>query len=217
VLLRPGLLKGTVVLLAGAGGPSDGIRGVVGGRAAELGAAVLELDQVRGEEDAVEQAVAITLDSSPGPLGTLVVEGGECFEQALTQTGDGLDALRGTLDGSWNVVRAVANRAFIPAPDGGKIVLVAPAPAAGGEPDPGRDGTRAGLENMARTLSIEWARHAIRLTALLPAPGVRTVDVADLALFLASPAGDYYSGCRFDVGSGTPVGGPPVRALPSGP
>ena len=59
---------------------------------------------------------------------------------------------------------------------------------------------RAGLENLARTLSIEWARHGIRTAALQPGRETDPDEVAELTAFLASRAGDYYSGCRFALG-----------------
>jgi NAD(P)-dependent dehydrogenase (short-subunit alcohol dehydrogenase family) len=73
----------------------------------------------------------------------------------------------------------------------GLIVLIAPARG-----DVHHAAARAGLENLARTLSIEWARHGIRPVAILPgAPGA----VAELVAFLASPAGAYYAGCAFTL------------------
>jgi len=73
----------------------------------------------------------------------------------------------------------------------GKLVLIAP-PA--GAP------ARAALENLARTLSIEWARFGIRTTCLTPGPATSDAQVADLVAYLLSPAGDYFSGCRLDLG-----------------
>ena len=61
------------------------------------------------------------------------------------------------------------------------------------------DAARAGLENLSRTLSIEWSRHGV--TAVTIAPGATTAgsEVAALAAFLASPAGAYFSGCLLDL------------------
>jgi hypothetical protein len=95
------------------------------------------------------------------------------------------------LDTAFIATRAVAN-AWIAAERGGKVVLVAPA---GDEP------LRAALENLARTLSVEWARHDIRPTAILPGTTTSADEVAQLVAFLASPAGDYYSGCGFSLGN----------------
>ncbi len=80
-------------------------------------------------------------------------------------------------------------------PKAGRIVYLAPAPDAGA-PAPA---ACAGLENLARTLSIEWARHGI--TTVTVAPGVRTTagEVAALTAYLASPAGAYFSGCLLDL------------------
>jgi predicted NBD/HSP70 family sugar kinase len=71
--------------------------------------------------------------------------------------------LRAALDGTWNATRAVVNAALRPA-GGGKVVLVAPAPGAGEH----AGAVAAALENLARTLSVEWARYAVRPTAILP-------------------------------------------------
>lgn len=94
------------------------------------------------------------------------------------------------LDAAFLAARAVANR-WIAEERGGKVVFVAP-----------RDDApqRAALENLARTLSTEWARFTITPTAILPGPRASEDDVAQLVAFLASPAGDYYSGCAFRFG-----------------
>ncbi|MBA3329246.1 MAG: hypothetical protein H0T43_13190 [Solirubrobacterales bacterium] len=79
---------------------------------------------------------------------------------------------------------------------GGKVVIVAPRPDSGEH----AGASVAALENLARTLSIEWARHDVRATVLAPGPAVAQ-DVLDaFVAYLASPAGDYFSGCRFDLG-----------------
>jgi NAD(P)-dependent dehydrogenase (short-subunit alcohol dehydrogenase family) len=98
------------------------------------------------------------------------------------------DEVRGALDGAWDAIRA---HMLPPQRSGGLIVLVAP--QAG---DPHREAARAGIENLARTLSIEWARYGIRPVAILP--GDRDA-VAELVAFLASRAGGYYSGCAFTL------------------
>jgi hypothetical protein len=99
------------------------------------------------------------------------------------------DGVRAALDGAWDAIRA---HKLPPSP--GLIVLVAPPPGS-----PHHAAARAGLENLARTLSIEWARHDIRPVAILP--GVRTTppETAELVAFLASKAGAYYAGCAFTL------------------
>ena len=60
------------------------------------------------------------------------------------------------------------------------------------------------MENLARTLSIEWARHQVRIVAIHPGRETTAGEVGDLVAFLASPAGAYYSGCAFTLGSAGP-------------
>jgi hypothetical protein len=97
------------------------------------------------------------------------------------------------LDGAWDAVRPVAREAMIEK-GGGRILLLAPRP--GG---PEAEAVRAGLENLARTLSVEWARFQVRPVAILPGSATSPAEVAELACFLASPAGEYYSGCAFTL------------------
>jgi citronellol/citronellal dehydrogenase len=96
-------------------------------------------------------------------------------------------------------VRTVATAAFIPDERGGKVTLIAPPPAVGAVA-PSAAGVRAATENLARTLSIEWARHGIRTVAITPGPCTTDAELATLAAYLASPAGDYFSGCRLALG-----------------
>jgi NAD(P)-dependent dehydrogenase (short-subunit alcohol dehydrogenase family) len=78
-------------------------------------------------------------------------------------------------------------------------VLIGPRPAVASFAAP----ARAALENLARTLSVEWARYGITSAAI--APGARTSDddLAELVCFLVSVAGDYFSGCLFELGADT--------------
>ena len=91
------------------------------------------------------------------------------------------DDLRLGVEGTWLLTHAVATKAMIPDSRGGKIVNVTPAAPT----------VRAALENLARVLSIEWARFDIKLD------GDRSRRAAGdrMARGLpASPAGDYVSG-----------------------
>ena len=109
----------------------------------------------------------------------------------LVWDGASLAGPRDVLDGAWLAIRPVAA-----ASHGGKLLLIAPPPC-----DAGAEAARSGLENLARTLSIEWARYGIRTAALLPGEATDPGEVAELAAFLASRAGDYYSGCHFRMGA----------------
>ena len=163
-LLRPGLLEGTTVAVTDAAG-GEGPRA--------LGATTPALDVAFPLDDDALAAAAAQL----GGVDVLVCDGRPLFADA----GGGLAGLRAAADGCFAAARAVANAAFIPA-GRGKVVLLAPA----------HPSTAAALENTARTLSIEWARHGI-VIACVHEPAASDALVA----FLCSPAGDYYSGCAF--------------------
>jgi NAD(P)-dependent dehydrogenase (short-subunit alcohol dehydrogenase family) len=179
-MLRAGLLEGIVV--ATAGGAAH-----VADACAALGATTVALDADLADEDAVIAAAAAL-----GAVHALVCDAATPFAAA----GGGVQGFGAGLDGAWNATRAVANAAWIPG-EGGKLVLLGPRP---------RDGAHAralgaALENAARTLSIEWARHAIRTSAVLPGDATTDDDVSELIAYLASPAGDYFSGCAFTLGA----------------
>jgi NAD(P)-dependent dehydrogenase (short-subunit alcohol dehydrogenase family) len=108
------------------------------------------------------------------------------------------DGLRACLEGAWDATHAVVNHAFLPAeqsPSARRIVYLAPAPGAG-EP---AGAARAGLENLSRTLSTEWARYGITVVTIAPGDRTAAGEVATLCAYLASPAGAYFSGCLLDL------------------
>ena len=115
--------------------------------------------------------------------GVLVWDGAAAFSSS-----SGVEAVRAALDDGWDAIRGSLA-------DGRLIVLLAPPPG-----DAHAEAARAGLENMARTLSIEWARRGIRPVAILPGAATSPAEVAELVAYLASPAGAYFSGCRFELG-----------------
>jgi citronellol/citronellal dehydrogenase len=118
------------------------------------------------------------------------------------------------------MTHAVATKAMMPEDRGGKIVNVTLSPHHGLPGMAHSSAARAAVENLTRVLSIEWARFGIRLIAVAPGPmatetlrtkypkpvveGVAgTVplgrlgteeEFAWLVAYLASPAGDYFSG-----------------------
>ena len=165
------------------GGVLAGTALVIAG-AGELGAAVRSRAAALGA-DVVDRAVDSAGEevAFEGAADVLVFDGTE------------IAGMRAVLDGAWLAVRPVATAAMIER-GGGLIVLLAPRP--GG---PEAEAARAGLENLARTLSVEWARFGVRPVAVLPGPATSSAEVAELVAFLASPAGAYYSGCAFTMGA----------------
>jgi NAD(P)-dependent dehydrogenase (short-subunit alcohol dehydrogenase family) len=163
-LLKPGLLDGVAIAVTD-DGCGAGLRA--------LGATTPLLTPAFPLDDDALAAAAGEL----GAVDALVCDGRALFAAA----GGGLPGLRAAADGCFAAARAVVNAAFIPA-GRGKIVLLAPTDAA----------TAAALENSARTLSIEWARHQIVIACVHDGP-----ETEALVAFLCSPAGDYYSGCAF--------------------
>jgi len=109
----------------------------------------------------------------------------------------GPERLAESLERGWIAVREIANGALIPGEETGKVVLLGPPPGSGRH----AEAARAGLENLARTLSVEWARYAV--TAAMVAPGLHTAEeeISELVCFLVSPAGEYLSGCRLELGA----------------
>jgi NAD(P)-dependent dehydrogenase (short-subunit alcohol dehydrogenase family) len=195
-LFRSGLLDGQVVAVV-CGGP---LAAAAVETCAGLGAHVVALGPGADpegaldpcDEAAVTEAFADAV-ARHGRLDTLVVDAAGLFAAAPA---DGLDPLRAAADSAWSAARAAATAAMIEAAGGGKVVVLAPPPDAG----PHAEAARDALENLARTLSIEWARHGIRVTAIAPGAGTTAGEVASLVAYLASPAGDYFSGCRFSLG-----------------
>jgi citronellol/citronellal dehydrogenase len=189
-IFRRGLLEGQTVAIV-SGGP---IAEAAATACADLGAA---LERHDGEplDDAAAAEFAAGVVERHGGLSTLVLDVGSAFAAAAPGA-TGADALRAAADPAWAAARAAAQAAMIDAEAGGKIVLIAPPPGAGGR----AQATRAALENLARTLSIEWSRYAIRTTAVLPGDATSPDEIGAVVAFLASPAGDYYSGCLMDLG-----------------
>jgi NAD(P)-dependent dehydrogenase (short-subunit alcohol dehydrogenase family) len=176
-LLRDELLTGRSVAAAGP------LREPIRHSLERLGAGVASLG--KGLDDDAAEAWA----RANSPLDGLVYDGSAPFGEG------GRDGLLEVLEQGWTAIRAVAAGAMIPAGAGGRIVLIAPAADA----HPQTEAARAAMENMARTLSIEWARHAVTVTTIAPGRGSGEAEIATLIGFLLSPAGGYFSGCRFEL------------------
>ncbi|HEX8977674.1 MAG TPA: hypothetical protein VF781_14285 [Solirubrobacteraceae bacterium] len=189
--LRPGLLTGRRVGLVGAGiGAGSEL---LAERLRALGAELM----VMPEPASADEGAAAAWVAGCRPLEALV-----CDARAYFGTG-GSERLRAALDRSWICAHAVATGALIPAPNGGRLLFITPAADAG----PLAGAARAGLESLARTLSVEWARHTLTAVAVCPGAGSTEDEVAELLGFLLSAAGGYFSGCRLDLGlTGAPAG-----------
>jgi NAD(P)-dependent dehydrogenase (short-subunit alcohol dehydrogenase family) len=192
-LLRADLLGGrTIVLVGGAGSVAE--------RLAALGARVVQWPREEGGPDGDEEAEAWA--RSHAPIDAIVCDVG--FDPA-----NGTDALA-AVDAAWPAVRAVAAGAMIPGAETArvadpratrKVLLLGPPPEGGRH----AEAARASLEILARTLSVEWARFSIVATMIAPGESTTVDDIQTLVAFLCSRAGDYYSGCRFELGAVTPA------------
>jgi NAD(P)-dependent dehydrogenase (short-subunit alcohol dehydrogenase family) len=185
-------------MLAAGAGAEDGFSPAVRDACTALGARVCEcpLPLTAGPEEAeagIDAAVFAALEKLER-IDMLVVDAAGLAARAPG------NPLLDALEASWNVTRALANHAFIGRERGGRIVYLAPAPGLHRAPGSAHaDATRAGLENLARTLSIEWARYAITTVTIAPAADTTSQEVASLIAYLASPAGEYFSGCLLDL------------------
>jgi NAD(P)-dependent dehydrogenase (short-subunit alcohol dehydrogenase family) len=224
-MLRAGLLDGVTLLLArapeGADSTEASAAGAVHAACAGLGARVIELTagpqgSARPFEEPELEAEVDRALSAAGTIDMVVVDAAGLYSATLAARSDtgeeapgapaqgeppvhggvaGRVALRACMDGAWNVARASANRAFLEPERPGRILFIAPAPRAGQH----ADAAAAGLENLARTLSIEWARHRVTAVAIAPGDATGAIELAALAAYLASPAGAYFSGCVLDL------------------
>lgn len=195
-LLRPGLLDGVSLLVAGAPIPADDLATALSAGCGALGALLCACAPDAVDERAMDEAVAVAV-ADAGRIDVLAVDGAGLFAHALAHEDDAHAALRACVDAAWNVTRGVVNHAFLPSRRGGRIVYLAPRPDAGAY----AQAARAGLENLARTLSVEWARHGINAVTIAPGVDSAAGEVAALTAYLASPAGAYFSGCVLDLSS----------------
>lgn len=139
--------------------------------------------------------------------------------------------VRNNLLGTWVMTHAVATRAMIPAKRGRIVNVIAQ--IARGFPGMAHTGAaRAGVDNLTKTLAIEWAHYGIRTNAV--APGVikssgtdryppelidiarrRTPlkragtaeEVAHLVTYLVSPAADFITGQTLYIDGGQSLWG----------
>jgi citronellol/citronellal dehydrogenase len=139
--------------------------------------------------------------------------------------------VRNNLLGTFNVLHAVANAAMIPQRDGAIVNIIANVYR--GFPGMAHTGAaRAGVDNLTKSLAVEWAPHHIRVNALAPGtirstgteryppelvekaekntPAKRLGTVAEVAhatTFLLSDAADYITGATLYIDGGASLWG----------
>lgn len=252
-IFAPGMFSGQVVVVTGGG---SGIGRCVAEEAGKLGAKVAicgrkqeKLDIAKAELSAMGiDVLAKTCDTrlpeqviefvdavlaAYGRIDVLVNNAGGQFPTMAEHLQlKGFEAVvRNNLLGTWNVTHAVATRAFIKQKSG-KIVNVI-AQIARGFPGMVHTGAaRAGVENMTKSLAIEWAQYGIRVNAV--APGVikttgtaqyppallemgrkatpikrlgRDEEVSHLIVYLGSKAADFITGQSFYIDGGQSLWG----------
>ena len=247
-IFAPSLLSGQVCVVSGGG---TGLGRAISLELAGLGATVVacgrRIEPLEGTRSEIEAAggsadastVDIRDEASVEELVGGVVErhgridllvnnaGGQFMAPAEGTSPNGFrSVVELNLNGTWNMTRAAATAAFIPQ-ESGKVVSVTLSPHTGAPGVVHSSAARAGVENMTRTLSVEWARFGIRLCALAPGqidteafrtnyPAIidqvaRTIplgrlgrpeEVAWAVAYLASPAGDFFSGAVLTMDGG---------------
>jgi citronellol/citronellal dehydrogenase len=245
-IFAPGLLEGRVCVVSGAGSGlgkatalelgrlgatvigcgrrADPLQDMVDEVEAAGGRAELEAMDIR-DEQAVDSLIDGVLERH-GKLDALVNNaGGQFMSPAEAISPKGFrTVIELNVTGTWLMTHAAATKAFIPQGEG-KVVSVTLSPHNGMPGMVHSGAARAAVENMMRTLSIEWARFGIRLCAVAPGqfdtetlrtkypPEVvqaipSTVplgrlgtedEMAWLIAYLVSPAGDFFSGTTITI------------------
>ena len=245
-IFKEGLLDGQVCLVSGAG---SGLGRETALELARLGAAVIgcgrreePLVETTGlaeglagsfehesldirDEEAVERLFDGLLERH-GRLDVLVNNaGGQFLAPAESISPKGFrTVIELNVQGTWLMTHAAATKAFIPQ-GGGKVLSVTLSPHNGMPGMVHSGAARAAVENMMRTLAVEWARFGIKTCALAAGqfatetlltkyPQVvvenlersipigragRAEEMAWLVAYLASPAGDFFSGTTITI------------------
>jgi citronellol/citronellal dehydrogenase len=240
-IFAPGLLDGQVCVISGAG---TGLGRAAALELATLGATVIGCgrrpepleDMVAAVEEGGGTAEAQPMDirdeeavealydgvmERHGRLDLLVNNaGGQFLSPAEAISPKGFRTVVDlNVNGTWLMTHAAATKAFIPQRRG-KVLSVTLSPHNGMPGMVHSGAARAAVENMMRTLSVEWARFGITLVALAAGqfdtetmrtkyppevvaavPGTVPLgrlgteeEMAWLIAYLASPAGDFFSG-----------------------
>ena len=245
-IFAPGLLQGRVCVVSGAG---SGLGRETALELARLGATVIgcgrrlepleetaaAIEPLAGDAEAVamdirdEEAVDSLFDGvveRHGRVDVLVNNaGGQFLSPAEAISPKGFrTVIELNVLGTWLMTHAAATKAFIPQ-ESGKVLSVTLSPHNGMPGMVHSGAARAAVENMMRTLAVEWARFGIRACAIAagqfdtetlrtkyPPEVVEAVpatvplqrlgteeEMAWLVAYLASPAGDFFSGTTITI------------------
>jgi citronellol/citronellal dehydrogenase len=245
-IFAPGLLDGKVCVVSGAG---TGLGKATSLELAGLGATVIgcgrrpepldgmvkEVNEAGGkaesepldirDSEAVDGFIDGVVERHGGVDVLVNNAGGQFLSPAEAITPKGFrTVIELNVQGTWQMTHAAATKAFIPQREG-KVVSLTVSPHMGFPGMVHTGAARAGVENMMRTLSIEWARFGVRAVAVAvgqfdtetlrtkyPKQVVDNVantvplgrlgteqEMAWLVAYLASPAGDFFSGCVITI------------------
>jgi len=214
-------------VVVGCGRRAEPVQETVGMIEAEGGVGDAVVCDIRDED-----AVAGLVDGLLGRHGRLDVlvnnAGGQFLAPAESISAKGFRTVTElNVQGTWNMTHAAATRAFIPQ-ERGKVISITLSPHNGMPGMVHSGAARAAVENMMRGLSIEWSRFGIRCVAVAPGQiGTETLmtkypremvetmdstiplgrlgrpeEVAWLIAYLASPAGDFFSGTTVTLDGG---------------
>ncbi len=188
-IFRSGLFEGHVALITG-GGSGIGLAvahtlGELGARVAICGRKPEKLEAAKAELTArgievfagtcdIRDAEAVGtfvegVGAALGPLSVLVNNAGGQFPTAAeTLAPKGWEAVvRNNLNGTFYMTQAVAVRHMIPARRGRVVNIIAN--IARGFPGMVHTGAaRAGVDNLTKTLAVEWAQHNVQVNAIAP-------------------------------------------------
>lgn len=190
-LFRDGIFTGDVAIVTG-GGTGIGLTiarelGTLGAKIAICGRRPEKLAEAKSslEADGVEvlaapcdirkvEEVEAFVDAVLARFGKIDIlvnnAGGQFPSPAQHIPPKGFEAVvRNNLLGTWTMIHTVANKAMIPQKSGRILNVIAQ--VVRGFPGMIHTGAaRAGVDNLTKTLAVEWAMHGIRVNAI--APGV---------------------------------------------
>lgn len=115
------------------------------------------------------QALADFIKTESGHLDILVNNAGGQFPSAAEEINvKGWNAvINNNLNGTWYLTQIMANQFFIPQKTGNIINIIAN--IFRGFPGMAHTGAaRAGVDNLTKTLAVEWAQHHIKINAIAP-------------------------------------------------